>query len=173
MPDETFTISNDLRTISPPGPFFLGVYNDANVRTISFTIPRYYCNEDFDEYTIKINVKNANNDLEADEAENVSTNNDTITFDWVLKRFVFAKEGTVYFNIFLSKDDSTNRFHTSIYKGTVLSGLKMDDEKRQSTLYRLELLKEEADASNEGEIVVGVASFTSLQLGELIDYLSF
>lgn len=170
--NEILTISSDLRTITPSGPFLLGVYNDTNVHTLSFSIPRYYGSEDFGEYTIKINVLNATGEIEADEADNIVVGEDTITFDWVMKRFVFAEEGTVRFNIALAMSNPVKRFHTSIYRGLVLPGLETDDVSIQSVLYRLELLRDTAAESEDLEVTVGVETFTANQLNELVNYLN-
>lgn len=169
--DPMLTISNDLRTITPSGPFLFGVYNDTNVHTLSFTIPRFYDTEDFEDYSISINIQNAANKLEVEDAANVTVSETTITFDWILKKFVFEKEGTVYFNIRLATADESKIFHTTVYSGTVLEGLEVDVTGRQSTLYRLTLLRDAASVSGNDEVAVGTEIFTSNQLTELINYL--
>lgn len=169
--DLMLTISNDLRTIAPSGPYLFGVYNDTNVHTLSFTIPRFYDTEDFGDYSISINIQNAANKLEVVAASNVVVAESAITFDWILKKFVFEKEGTVYFNIRLATPDESKIFHTTVYKGIVLEGLEVDATGRQSTLYRLELLRDEALASGDDEVAVGTETFTSGQLTELVNYL--
>lgn len=172
MPDGTLVISNDLRTISPSGPYLLGVFNDTNVHTLTFEMPRNYGPEDFGDYTISVNVKNASGLVESESVSNINVEQDTITFDWILKRFVFEKEGMVNFNVCLTNSDGTKKFHTTVYRGRVLPGLEMDDISIQSTLYRLELLLEEAEEAEGNEIVIGAASISSLQLSELIEYLN-
>ena len=169
--DPMLTISNDLRTITPSGPFLFGVYNDTNVHTLSFTIPRFYDTEDFGDYSISINIQNAANKLEVEDAANVTVSESTITFDWILKKFVFEKEGTVYFNIRLATADESKIFHTTVYSGIVLEGLEVDVAGRQSTLYRLELLRDAASVSGNDEVAVGTEVFTLSQLTELINYL--
>ncbi len=169
--DPMLAISNDLRTITPSGPFLFGVYNDTNVHALSFTIPRFYDTEDFGDYSISINIQNAANKLEVEDAANVTVSETTITFDWILKKFVFEKEGTVYFNIRLATADESKIFHTTVYSGTVLKGLEVDATGRHSTLYRLSLLRDAASVSGNDEVAVGTEIFTLSQLTELINYL--
>lgn len=169
--DLILTISNDFRTITPSGPYLFGVYNDTNVHTLSFIIPRYYDAEDFGGYDVSINIQNAASNLEVEDARNVVVSESAITFDWVLKKFVFEKEGTVYFNIRLATPDESKIFHTTVYKGIVLEGLEVDDVEHQSTLYRLELLRDAASDDEQDSITVGTETFTTSQLTELINYL--
>lgn len=168
--DELIKISSDLRTMEPSGPFRFGVYNDTNVRTLKFEIPRFFDEIDFSEYDIFVLIKNANGEIDVEAITDAEVG-ETITFNWVLKRFVFYKEGTVSFQIRLQNSDKTKLFHTAIHYGTVLKGLEVDNPSTQALIYRLEQLRDAALESEDDEVVVGIETFTASQLTELINYL--
>lgn len=167
-------VDNDLRTLKPDRGIMLGVYNDKDVRKISFEMPRYYDGLDLSTFKIRVNIQNGNGYRDSVEVTRPTFSGDMMKFDWVLNRFVFEKEGTVLFNVCLKTTDSTgNRdkeFNTTIANGIVLEGLEVDDTSKQSVLYILESLLLSAD-ENDGIVVVGDESFTTEQLTSLISYL--
>ena len=125
-------INNDLRTITVPRNFVFGVYNDKDVLSVDFEMPRYYDDIDLSEFNIQINYINAAEVGDYYEVVNPVVGEDKIEFEWVLGRGVFALEGTVRFIVCLRKlaDTSGNvdkEFNTTIATGTVLAGLEVEE----------------------------------------------
>ena len=114
--DIVFSINNDLRTITIPNGYVLGVFHDKNVNTVHFLAPRKYRDIDLSEYTI--------------HAENIVINDDSIEFDWIAGRNAFLEEGNTVFNVCFRKIDSkgydTNEFNTTVYGLKVLKGMEVE-----------------------------------------------
>lgn len=125
-------VDSELRTIQIPSNYILGVYNDKDVLTLPFQIPRFYHGTDLSEFEIKINYMNASGIGNYADAKNVVVADDAITFDWLLGAGVFAESGTVTFVICIRKLDSTGKilkeFNTTRAVGNVLEGLEVEDQ---------------------------------------------
>lgn len=171
-PDPVIVIDNNLRTMNQKGPILLGVYNDMSVHTLSFELPRHYDSVDLKTFQIRVNIENADGARSAEEVSNIKSTSDKITFDWVLKKIVFEKAGTVKFNVCLKRfspsGELLKEFNTTINTGTVLEGLEIDDIGKQAVLYRL---KELRDKSASSTVIVGSTAFTYTQLSDLVTYL--
>lgn len=128
-------INNDLRTITVPDGFIFGVYNDKDVLSVDFEMPRYYDDIDLSEFDIQINYLNAADTGGVYFVEDPApvVGEEKIEFQWVLGRGVFVLAGTVQFIVCLRKlsgeDDGVveKEFNTTIARGTVLAGLEVDD----------------------------------------------
>lgn len=136
--EDLFKISNDLRTISGPSDFILGVYNDKNVRTLYFRMPKEYEGIDLSTYKVNINCQSATGETTRYYATDAEVSGDYIYFSWLTDRPVYESAGTVRFNVCLTKADSeaylTNEFNTTPYSLTVLQGLEGDEEDQQPQL---------------------------------------
>lgn len=128
--ENVIIINSDLRTIMSPSNLLLGVYNDKEVLKIPFKMPRFYDGNDLSTFDIFINYTNAMKMTNFDEASDVVIESDSISFNWVTKRSVFVKEGTVRFTICLKLSDSdgnvTKEFNTTVGYGIVLEGIEAD-----------------------------------------------
>lgn len=163
--DIVFSINNDLRTITIPNGYVLGVFHDKNVNTVHFLAPRKYRDIDLSEYTIQINYKNNNNSPDCKMAENIVINNDSIEFDWIAGRNAFLEEGTTVFNVCFKKSTDgnlTNEFNTTVYSLKILKGLEADP-----------ILDNEArDFISQINAVLAKTSAYAAQLGDLTSAIS-
>lgn len=75
------------------------VQQDNLSKIISFTIPRYYDGIDLSEKRIAIKFLNADKNSNYADATNISINNFTITFDWILTDEVTIMSGLVMFAV--------------------------------------------------------------------------
>lgn len=168
--DIVFSINNDLRTITVPNGYVLGVFHDKNVNTVHFLAPRKYRDIDLSEYTIQINYKNNNNSPDCKIAENIVINDDSIEFDWIAGRNAFLEEGNTVFNVCFRKIDSkgfdTNEFNTTVYSLKILKGLEADpisDNEANDFIAQINavLTKTSAYAAQLGDLTSAISSATA------------
>lgn len=143
--DETFATMNDstgssndicfidgyeTRLINVPDMYKeLGVVSDENVNRIRFACPRIVGdNVDLTKYNIYINYRNAAGELNSYLVEDVDflqeTNENMITFSWLLSRHVTAAPGIVQYIVCAKKSDgvnTTNEWNTKVAIGTVIA----------------------------------------------------
>lgn len=163
--DIQFIIDNDLRIVSiPDRGVVAGVTGDKNVNRINFQMPRYYNGFDMSEFTTKVNYVNANGNMNYYAVTDLTVENDTILFTWLIDSDAVAYSGVVVFAVNMIKmtgSEISQSFNTS-NKGrmTVLEGIQVDEyvtpEAQEDILTRLE-----ADAKKE------INSYTALKKQEL------
>ena len=163
--DIQFIIDNDLRIVSiPDRGVVAGVTGDKNVNRINFQMPRYYNGFDMSEFTTKVNCVNANGNMNYYAVTDLTVENDTILFTWLIDSDAVAYSGVVVFAVNMIKmtgSEISQSFNTS-NKGrmTVLEGIQVDEyvtpEAQEDILTRLE-----ADAKKE------INSYTALKKQEL------
>lgn len=124
-----FTIDSTLRIITPPDSVpNLGVESDEAVTRLYFSMPRTYGEFDLSEFAVRINYMNANGDGDVYDVDDASANDSTITFSWLLGRFVTIAKGDVKFIVCLKKVDETGEviqeFNTVPLRMSVLEGLE-------------------------------------------------
>lgn len=124
-------IDKDLRTISAPKNLILGVYNDKDITTLVFKIPRYYDNIDLRDFDIQVNYINAAGEAGFYTVEDKNVDSEEIYFNWLLGRGVFVAKGSVVFSVCMKVLDNEDRivqeFNTTYASGRVLEGLEVDD----------------------------------------------
>ena len=125
-----FVIHNDLRTITGPTGFVLGVYHDKNVQKLPFRMPRYFNDIDLSKYAIAVNYRNANNEINPYFVPTKTVADDHINFDWIVDSPAFVKEGQVSFAVCLTYSNTdpiklSNEFNTTVYTLTVLEGIEV------------------------------------------------
>ncbi len=111
----------------PSGENVLGVYNDRDVETKHFRMPRYVDGNDLTDFLIRINYRTAAGETDSALADNVVTKEDEITFDWPISHKVCASAGTVPFSIcarLLDGNEVIKEYNTTYYCGTVLPGIE-------------------------------------------------
>lgn len=165
--DIQFIIDNDLRIISiPDRGIVAGVTGDKNVNRINFQMPRYYNGFDMSEFTTKVNYVNANGNMNYYTVTDLTVENDTILFTWLIDSDAVAYSGVVVFAVNMIKmtgSEISQSFNTS-NKGrmTVLDGIQVDEyvtpEVQEDILTRIE-----SDAKKE------INSYTALKKQELGD----
>ena len=125
-------IDNDLRTIKVPKDYVFGVFNDKDVLSVPFEMPRYYDGVDLNDYSIQINYTNAKGIDSFYEVTERTASEERIFFEWLLGSGVFVKEGLVTFTVCLrilgDRGAITNEFNTTLAQGVVLEGLEVEKQ---------------------------------------------
>lgn len=150
--DTVLVINGNLRVINVPKDFIFGVYNDANVLSVPFEMPRYYAGNDLSEFSIRVNYISATKVGGIYEIENPTVEEDKITFEWLTGRGVFLGDGDVVFNVCLRKfdgDEVVKEYNTTLGRGSVLAGIEVDDpyDPEMTSIYA-RMLELEASISN-------------------------
>lgn len=129
--DTALLINPEDRTIQIPKDFVFGVYNDKDVLTIPFSIPRFYGENDLSDFTFTINYLNAAGYGNIFDVVDLTVGEDTIEFTWTLGRAVFVSSGAVRFIVCIRQIGSNGRIlkelNTRIYSADVLAGLEVDE----------------------------------------------
>ena len=130
-PEYYFDINNDFRTISIPSSKRLaGVYNDKDVNTIYFRIPRYYGPLDLFDFDFRINYINPEGNGDIYYSLDKSLSGNYIIFSWTLARFAFPRSGIVNFSVCARILDEfenvVKEFNTAIHQLNVINGLEID-----------------------------------------------
>lgn len=124
-------IDPETRTIKIPDGFFLGVYNDKDVKIVPFVIPRFYEDNDFADFSIQINYISSSTDGNVYLVEEKTVTDNLIRFNWILGRGVFASGGTVTFIVCMRIADTSGNivkeFNTTTHSATVLEGLEVEE----------------------------------------------
>lgn len=170
--DTVLVINGNLRTISIPKGFFFGVYNDANVLSVPFEMPRTYAGNDLSEFSIRVNYVSATGVGGIYEVEDPTVERDKITFEWLTSRGVFLGAGDVVFNVCLRKfndnDELEREYNTTLARGSVLAGLEVDNPEDPEAISIYTHMRElEASAKQSAESAEGYALGT--QDGEPVD----
>lgn len=124
-------IDSNLRKITLPGnEKILGVYHDKNVTRKHFKMPRYYKNNDMSEFSIKVNYVNEDNETDCYAVDDLAvTDEDYITFSWLVGATACRVPGTVGFVICFTKVDEesniTQEYNTELAVGKVLDGCEL------------------------------------------------
>ena len=124
-------IDSTLRTIIVPQNFIFGVYNDKNVLSVAFEMPRFYDEIDLSSFSIQINYLSASNVGNVYQVENPVIEDNKISFEWVLDRGVFLASGEVKFIVCLRELGENGvivrEFNTTVARGSVLEGIEVED----------------------------------------------
>ena len=132
--DNAIVVDYDTRSINIPKSIkYLGVESDDNVMSLDFVIPRHFNDIDLSDFTVNINYLNAKNEGDVYTVDNVTVDDDVITFSWTVGRYALALAGNVCFNVCLKKFDDTDpsivvqEFNTTIATLPVLKGLETSE----------------------------------------------
>lgn len=129
---DTIVVDNALRTLTiPDGMTTVGVESDDSVFRLKFKMPATYGEFDLSDFDIRINFVNADDEGDIYSVTDKAVASNQIAFTWLLGRRVFAKMGSVSFNICLRKYDIdgvtvTKEFNTTPATLTVLQGLETE-----------------------------------------------
>jgi len=122
-------IENDLRTVTLPSNFLLGVYNDKDVNDVVVEMPRYYKELDLSPFAISVNFIGADGTGDRFIVTNRTVGSDKITFHWLVGRNAFLADGTAVFAFCLrlmSGSTVSKEFNTTVTRVPVLEGLETD-----------------------------------------------
>ncbi len=156
-------IDSNLRKITLPGnEKILGVYHDKNVTRKHFKMPRYYQNNDMSEFSIKVNYVNEDNETDCYAVDDLAvTDEDYITFSWLVGATACRVPGTVGFVICFTKVDHesniTQEYNTELAVGKVLDGCELgkaiDSEQEKDIIaqFMKYLIKVDPNLSISGE----------------------
>ena len=121
----------DTRLITIPGSIaILGVESDDDVKRLEFRMGRYYGEFDLSNFEIRINFENAKGKGDFYLVEDKAiTDNNYITFTWLVDRLALQYQGDVTFSVCLKlfEDDIVvKEFNSTIAKLPVLEGLETE-----------------------------------------------
>ena len=125
-------IDADSRKITVPDEYkLLGVESDENVERVYFKCPKIVGDGiDLSTLGLRINYQNANSQKDSYPVDELTVENEFITFSWLLSRKAVAYKGTVKFIVCAVRtgDDGTvsNEWNTTIASAEVLEGLEVD-----------------------------------------------
>ena len=154
-------IDKNLRIITiPTVKNVFGVEGDIEVNRVVFCLPRYYCGFDMSGFSARVNYVNANKEANYYEADDVTSDDENVTFSWLMGPDVTAYAGDVKFSIKLYKkqnDKVIKVFNTKSGSGTVYAGLNVEDtvtpEEQQTLLEKIEAdIKEDIDKSVQDSV---------------------
>lgn len=139
-------VDENLRIITIPKiKNVFGIKGDIEVNRLTFSLPRYYSGFDMSEFSVRVNYVNANKEANYYEADDVTPDEENITFSWLMGSDVTAYAGDVKFSIKLyKKQDSkvVKVFNTKSGVGTVYEGLDVEEtvtpEEQQTLLEKIE-----------------------------------
>ncbi len=122
-------IENDLRTVTLPSNFLLGVYNDKDVNDVVVEMPRYYKELDLSPFAISVKFIAAEGTSDLYFVTDKTVEDDKIVFHWIVGRNAFLADGTVTFAFCLRQMTGTTvekEFNTAISRVQVLAGFDTD-----------------------------------------------
>lgn len=139
-------VDENLRIITiPKTKNVFGIKGDIEVNRLTFSLPRYYSGFDMSEFNVRVNYVNANKEANYYEADDVTPDEENVTFSWLMGSDVTAYAGDVKFSIKLyKKQDSkvVKVFNTKSGVGTVYEGLDVEEtvtpEEQQTLLEKIE-----------------------------------
>lgn len=120
------------RKITVPDEYkLLGVESDENVERIYFKCPKIVGDGiDLSTLGLRINYQNANSQKDSYPVDELTVENEFITFSWLLSRKAVAYKGTVKFIVCAVRtgDDGmvSNEWNTTLASAEVLEGLEVD-----------------------------------------------
>ena len=149
-------IDSDLRTIRVPKDYVFGVFNDKDVLSVPFVVPRFYDDVDLSTFVIRVNFTNKSGASSYYDVTESTVTSDTIEFYWLLGTAVFLRSGEVEFAVCLRKVEEdgliTKEFNTTLASATILPGLEIEspsDPAQYSILVQMRNLADEAQEAAE------------------------
>lgn len=152
---EKCVIDPETREIRVPERFhLLGVESDEKVERTEFQCPKVVGdNIDLSQLQIRVNFQNANGEKDQYIVTDLESDNENITFSWLLSRKVTAYKGEVRFIVCavkISGETVTNEWNTTIATSEVLEGLEVDtpsptEEESDVITQLLQIMKDTSD----------------------------
>lgn len=130
--DDILVVDLNTRIISIPASIqILGVESDDDVRRLQFKVPRYYGEFDLSTFSIRINFENDRGMGDTYPVDDLSvTDENFITFSWLVDRVAFLYKGDVNFSICMKLFDEdgvvVKELNTTIASLPVLKGLETE-----------------------------------------------
>ena len=151
---------NTRQVVIPESERLFGVESDDAVDVKHFIIEGRYSDngKDMSELSWRVNFRNAHGDKNVFLVMKVTAGEDTIEFDWVIRRSVVAYKGSIDFVICAFGKDSdgalTPEWNSALGHGDVLEGLEVDAEDvgGDELLDELKRLQVEIKASSDSAI---------------------
>lgn len=125
-------IDADSRKITVPDEYkLLGVESDENVERVYFKCPKIVGDGiDLSTLGLRINYQNANSQKDSYPVDDLTVENEFITFSWLLSRKAVAYKGPVKFIVCAVRigdnAEISNEWNTTLASAEVLEGLEVD-----------------------------------------------
>ena len=144
--NDYLVISHDFRKIDiPKSKRLAGVTSDEQVNTILFRCDRYYGETDLNDFTFRINYKNANGEGDQFLVEDRAASDDTIIFAWTVGRHACQYAGTIQFVVCAIKSGEggvvQKEYNTAIHQLEVKQGLETSEEVHESIIDLVEQIR--------------------------------
>ena len=122
-------VNSSTRQFNIPGAdLVFGVESDSGSERKYFQCPRIVGNNlDLAGSFIRMNYRNANNEIDEYLVEDVAVDGDNVTFSWELTPKVTMYKGQVSFVMCVVGPDTKVKWHTTLGRGQVLEGLEPDN----------------------------------------------
>jgi len=158
--DKIIVIDSDLRTMTiPSGIKHLGVESDSDVLKLQFRMPRYYGDFDLSIFQIQIKMRNANGEPDVAYGTDIIVRSESISFAWLVGRFVLRHPGEATFSVCLKKLSSNGitttvdqEFNTIPVTLPVRDGIDADAQIVQKYPDVLEAWKNELYGRFDGQV---------------------
>ena len=161
--DDILVVDLESRTIIIPKTVsVLGVEADDETRILHFCVPRYYCEVDLSEFSIRINYKNAKGEGDLYIVTDTVIEGDLIKFDWIVGRHAFTKKGNVVFNVCLKdvfEGIVRREFNTTVAILPVLEGLETGTDLVEGHTDIFEQLREDLSSNLEDLANIAVGEY--------------
>ena len=129
--EEILTVDLNTRVISIPATLtVLGVEYDDDVKRLQFRMPQHYGEFDLSTFKFNVNYKNAKGKGDFYPVDDMTAEDDMLTFSWLVDRHAFASAGDVNFSLCMKLygDDNTvvKELNTTPATLPVLKGLETE-----------------------------------------------
>lgn len=128
--DIQFIIDENLRTVAvPANGVVIGVLGDKNTNRVNFKMNRYYNGFDMSKFEFRINYSNANGDVNYYLVNDLTIEDDTLLFTWLVNSDAALYAGDIKFVVRLLRLDGSvvlQAFNTAVQTAKVLEGLVVD-----------------------------------------------
>lgn len=134
--NEWLVVDHQFRSIDIPcEKKLLGVTSDEKVNTLNFKVPRYYMGNDLSEFEFRINYINAKGEGDIYDVTEKETDENYITFSWLVGRHACMYNGAVSFIIcartYRENTDPPvidKEYNTAVHQLKVILGLEVGEE---------------------------------------------
>lgn len=133
--------------IVPTEELIFGVETDNDVERKHFKCPRIVGdNVDLSQLNLRVHYKNATGYIDYYTIDDVTVEDEYITFSWLLNKNVLLTDGTVYFAICAFNGDNEQEWNTTIATGKVLEGLEIATLTDEEEQYARDILQQHLNA---------------------------
>ena len=168
-------ISHDFRVITIPSTKVLGgVTSDDKVNRVYFKCPRMYGNVDLNDFNLRINYTNANDEGDQYLVMDKTVVGDEIHFSWLLGRHACAYAGTIKFIVCAIETGAGSviqrEYNTAIHTLNVVQGLETTEAVEEAVVDVIDQFHEDFEELQNMSAYMTEIREDMNQIGEAGDY---